>query len=66
MTKKLITIAKFLAHAEFRSKTLYYNLIKTDPVASKPIFVVIRKVMLFSDEIYSWLESRKVGRREVA
>ncbi|MCX8616808.1 hypothetical protein J3U42_00175 [Gilliamella sp. B2923] len=65
MNKILITIIKFLAYAEFRIKRFYYNLIKTDLLASKPIFVGIPKLCFF-DEIYSWLESRKVERREVA
>lgn len=66
MTKKLITITEFLIYSGFKSKTSYYNLIKTDPLAPKPIKVGIRKVMLSLDEVNIWLESRKAERREVA
>jgi predicted DNA-binding transcriptional regulator AlpA len=66
MTKKLITINEFLVYSGFKSKTSYYNLIKTDPLAPKPIRVGIRKVMLSFDEVNSWLESRKAERHEVA
>lgn len=66
MTKKLITINEFLNYSGFKSKTSYYNLIKTDPLAPKPIRVGIRKVMLSLEEVNYWLESRKAERRDVA
>ncbi|MDF7670132.1 hypothetical protein PT276_02745 [Orbaceae bacterium ESL0721] len=66
MITKLITITEFLSYSGFKSKTSYYNLLKTDPCAPKPIKVGIRKVMLSLDDVNNWLESRKIERREVA
>lgn len=66
MTKKLITIGEFLTYIGYTSRSSYYNLLKTDPSAPKPIRVGIRKVMLSLDEVNLWLESRKAERSEVA
>ncbi|MCX8616885.1 AlpA family phage regulatory protein [Gilliamella sp. B2923] len=55
---------KTLLH--FKSGTSLYTLEQKDETFPQRIRIGLRRVGYRADEIYSWLESRKVERREVA
>lgn len=55
---------KTLLH--FKSDTSLYTLEQKDKTFPQKIKIGLRRVGYKADEIYSWLESRKVERREVA
>ena len=50
----------------FKSDTCLYKLELKDETFLQRIRIGLRRVGYQADEIYSWLESRKVERREVA
>lgn len=50
----------------FKSDTSIYNLAKKDNTFPQAIRIGLRKVGYRADEVYSWLESRKVDRDKVA
>lgn len=55
---------KTLLH--FKSDTSLYRLEQKDETFPQRIRIGLRRVGYRADEIYSWLESRKVEYREVA
>ncbi|MFQ1007023.1 helix-turn-helix transcriptional regulator [Gilliamella apicola] len=59
----LIPLKDFIALIGYKSTSSYYQMLKNDKTAPKPIKLFGRKVFLSSQEVNSWIESKKAARR---
>ncbi|WP_294833198.1 AlpA family phage regulatory protein [uncultured Gilliamella sp.] len=66
MTNIILTKKEVKTLLHFKSDTSLYTLEQKDETFPQRIRIDLRRVGYRADEIYSWLESRKVERREVA
>lgn len=66
MTNQILSKKEVKTLLHFKSDTSLYTLEQKDENFSQKIRIGLHRVGYRADEIYSWLESRKVGRREVA
>lgn len=66
MTNTILSKQEVKDLLHFKSDTSLYTLEQKDNTFPQKIRIGLRRVGYRSDEIYSWLESRKVERREVA
>lgn len=66
MTNKILSKKEVKVLLHFKSDTSLYTLEQKDETFPQRIRIGLRRVGYRADEIYSWLESRKVERREVA
>lgn len=66
MTVQLITMQELLEILRLKSPTSVYTLQKKDKTFPRPLTAGLRAKRYRLDEVLSWLESRKVERREVA
>lgn len=65
MTNTILSKKEVKNLLHFKSDTSLYMLEKKDKTFPQKIKIGLRRVGYRADEIYSWLESRKVERREV-
>lgn len=63
---KILSKKEVKALLHFKSDTSLYTLEKKDETFPQKIKIGLRRVGYRADEIYLWLESRKVERGEVA
>lgn len=66
MTNQILSKKEVKTLLQFKSDTSLYTLEQKDETFPQRIRIGLRRVGYRADEIYSWLESRKVERREVA
>lgn len=66
MTNQILSKQEVKQLLHFRSDTSLYTLEQKDKTFPSRIKIGLRRVGYKADEIHSWLESRKVERREVA
>ncbi|NUF49228.1 helix-turn-helix transcriptional regulator [Gilliamella sp. ESL0250] len=66
MTNQILSKKEVKTLLHFKSDTSLYTLEQKDETFPKKIRIGLRRVGYRADEIYSWLESRRVERREVA
>lgn len=66
MTNQILSKKEVKTLLHFKSDTSLYRLEQKDETFPQKIRIGLRRVGYRADEIYSWLESRKVERREVA
>lgn len=66
MTNTILSRRKVKNLLHFKSDTCLYTLEQKDETFPQKIRIGLRRVGYRADEIYSWLESRRVERREVA
>lgn len=66
MTNQILSKREVKTLLHFKSDTSLYTLEQKDKTFPQKIKIGLRRVGYRADEIYSWLESRKVERREVA
>ena len=66
MTNQILSKKEVKSLLHFKSDTSLYTLEQKDETFPQRIRIGLRRVGYRADEIYSWLESRKVERREVA
>ena len=66
MTNQILSKKEVKTLLHFKSDTSLYTPEQKDENFSQKIRIGLHRVGYRADEIYSWLESRKVGRREVA
>lgn len=66
MTNQILSKQEVKNLLHFKSDTSLYTLEQKDKTFPQKIKIGLRRVGYKADEIYSWLESRKVERREVA
>lgn len=66
MTNQIITKKEVKSLLHFKSDTSLYTLEKKDETFPQKIRIGLHRVGYRADEIYSWLESRRIERREVA
>jgi prophage regulatory protein len=66
MTHEILSKQEVKALLHFKSDTSLYTLEKKDKTFPQKIRIGLRRVGYRVDEIYSWLESRRVERCEVA
>lgn len=66
MTNPILSKQEVKNLLHFKSDTSLYTLEKRDPTFPSRIKIGLSRVGYKANEIYSWLESRKVERREVA
>lgn len=57
-----IPLKDFIALIGYKSTSSYYQMLKNDKTASKPIKLLGRKVFLSSQEVNSWIELKKATR----
>lgn len=65
MTNQIITKPELKKLLHFKSDTSLYTLEQKDPTFPSRIKIGLRRVGYKANEVYSWLESRKVERKEV-
>ena len=65
MTNTILLKKEVKKLLHFKSDTSLYTLEKKDKTFPQKIKIGLRRVVYRADEIYSWLESRKVERHEV-
>lgn len=65
MTNQILSKKEVKTLLHFKSDTSLYTLEQKDENFSQKIRIGLHRVGYRADEIYSWLESRKVERREV-
>ncbi|MBI0032192.1 AlpA family phage regulatory protein [Gilliamella sp. B14384G15] len=66
MTNTILSRREVKNLLHFKSDTSLYTLEKKDETFPQKIRIGLRRVGYRADEIYSWLESRRVERSEVA
>lgn len=66
MTNQILTKQEVKTLLHFKSDTSLYTLEQKDKTFPSKIKIGLRSVGYKADEIYSWLESRKVERREIS
>lgn len=66
MTNQIITKKEVKSLHHFKSDTSLYTLEQKDETFPQKIRIGLHRVGYRADEIYSWLESRRIERREVA
>ncbi|MFQ1041095.1 helix-turn-helix transcriptional regulator [Gilliamella sp. CG16] len=66
MTNQILSKKDVKTLLHFKSDSSLYTPEQKDETFHLKIRIGLRLVGYRADEIYSWLESRKVGRREVA
>lgn len=66
MTNTILSKKEVKTLLHFKSDTSLYTLEQKDKTFPQKIKIGLRRVGYKADEIYCWLESRKVERREVA
>lgn len=66
MTNQILSKKDVKTLLHFKSDSSLYTPEQKDETFHQKIRIGLRLVGYRADEIYSWLESRKVGRREVA
>ena len=66
MTNQILSKKEVKTLLHFKSDTSLYTPEQKDENFSQKIRIGLHRVGYRANEIYSWLESRKVGRREVA
>ena len=66
MTNQILSKQEVKNLLHFKSDTSLYTLEQKDKTFPSKIRIGLRRVGYKADEIYSWLESRKVQRSEVA
>ncbi|OCF96565.1 helix-turn-helix transcriptional regulator [Gilliamella sp. wkB308] len=66
MTNQILSKKEVKTLLQFKSDTSLYTLEQKDETFPQRIRIGLRRVGYRADEIYSWLESRKVEHREVA
>lgn len=65
MTNQILSKKEVKVLLHFKSDTSLYTLEQKDDTFPQRIRIGLRRVGYRADEIYSWLESRKVEHREV-
>ena len=66
MTNTILSRREVKKLLHFKSDTSLYTLEQRDETFPQKIRIGLRRVGYRADEIYSWLESRRVERRDVA
>ncbi|RKS86891.1 AlpA family transcriptional regulator [Orbus hercynius] len=66
MTNTILSKQEVKTLLHFKSDISLYTLEQKDKIFQQKIKIGLRRVGYKTDEVYSWLESRKVERREVA
>ena len=66
MTNQILSKKEVKDLLRFKSNTSLYTLEMKDKTFPQKIRIGLRRVGYRADEIYSWFESRRVERREVA
>lgn len=56
MQRQIITINEFLAMLNYKSRTSYYNLEKNDPNFPQRVKIGPRKIGIYLDDVYRWLD----------